>query len=179
MSAFNRGVIREQVTNKIKTLCIHAIANEAFQRSLPFDEINEKDSLALSQFMYSAIESLGGASLLDKAMKQCKDPAKLSLLQEMNNICMEACASCSNRCIQECADRNKSQVSSKDDTLGISNERIIKNIQLNQKEYETFMNIWILIKSLNVSMKKLLIRLRKKKKHIKRKMNLKSRSLWN
>lgn len=140
MSAFNRGVIREQVTNKIKTLCIHAIANEAFQRSLPFDEINEKDSLVLSQFMYSAIESLGGASLLDNAMKQCKDPAKLSLLQEMNNICMEACASCSNRCIQECVDRNKSQVSSKDDTVGISNERIIQNIQLNQKEYETFMN---------------------------------------
>lgn len=142
MSAFNKGMMRKNVTDKLKTLCLHAIANEAFQKALPFDKgsVSEEDGLTLSRFMYTAIESLGGAALLDNAIKNCKDPNRLILLKNIDSICTEAANKCADRAIKECDERNKQQIIDKDDTKGLKNERIIQAIQLNQSEYDNFIN---------------------------------------
>ena len=138
---YNTGALTSAITSKISNLCLHAIANEAFQKALPFDELTQEQSDKLSVFMLNALESIGGFDSLEKAIERTSgDYAKNKLLTDIKEVCMEACRSVSSRAIEAANNAQSEIIKSGDETKGISNTRIIESVNLNNQEYDKFMS---------------------------------------
>ena len=99
----NRALFQKRVEEKIKTLAFEAFVNEAFIRALPFevDSLSDTSRKVLPQYVVSVVESLGGYSLLERAMQEERNPIKRVLLENINDVCLEAAATVSKRATDE------------------------------------------------------------------------------
>lgn len=99
----NRALFQKRVEEKIKTLAFEAFVNEAFIRALPFevDSLSDTSRKVLPQYVVSVVESLGGYNLLERAMQEERNPIKRVLLENINDVCLEAAATVSKRATDE------------------------------------------------------------------------------
>lgn len=125
----NKNILQEQLMNKFHLLSLHAIVNECFIGGLPFEKdiIEKSESKELTKYSLAVLESLGGYSLLKKAMESAIDDKKKKLLTDIIMICNEATVVATKRIIDETDVKNVD--SSKD---------IVDTSAFTKEEYDSF-----------------------------------------
>jgi len=102
----NNSLFYSTVHDKMMDLSLTIIAEEAFFLGLPysFSELDQKEKMALHEYVNVAVEQLGGAKhILRNAMEshQKNDKAKYLYVKKMYDVCTEAASEVAERTTKE------------------------------------------------------------------------------
>lgn len=104
----DKSLLYNQVLSKFKNFALHSIVNECFIKGIFSDktlkemEENNRDDIAdLSRYSYAVLESLGGYSVLENAIKNCEDSKQRLMLEDIDYICTEASKKATQRVVDD------------------------------------------------------------------------------
>lgn len=130
----NKGILLENLTNKMNLLTLHSIVNECFISGLPLiqSEISRNEKVALTKYSYKVLKSIDAFHALEQALETSTSLTNVQkvLLYDIYTICTEASKEAANRIVKEtnCSDPK------------VTMNDVVDNAAFTESEYKNFMS---------------------------------------
>lgn len=126
----NKQILENRLRSKFNNLALYAIVNETYLGALVYgrDDLTKDQSNKLSIFSYKVLESLGGFSLLEKAIESETDINKVKLLGNIYQTCVDFATEATNTNLKEI----------KIDDQGI--DEVVDSAAFTKEEYSKLIN---------------------------------------
>lgn len=115
-------ILQSRVNEKLKTLALHSIVNEAFVGGLPMNasEVTDSEKKMLTQYSHAVLEQLGGFSIVENSLKSdILTKRQRMFVEDVYYICTEA-ANCATKRVCEGTDCKTATLDDVLDTVSLT-----------------------------------------------------------